>query len=230
MRKRTSPIWEIPKEEFLSICKKSKTISEIMRICKLNDKGGNRKTIFARIKEDNIGISHIPLGYSANRNRRTNFQKNPIEYFLVEHCKSTRFHIKKRLINEDLLKNECCICGLKDIWNGKSISMILDHINGVSDDYRIENLRLVCPNCNSQLDTFTGRNIKKEKKKYLCMDCGIPICHGSIRCHKCHSISRRKIPIRPSKEYLLKEIEEKGYVRTGKKYGVSDNAIRKWLN
>ena len=53
----------------------------------------------------------------------------------------------------------CAICGQKPEWNGKPLTLILDHINGYNHDNRLENLRWVCPNCNMQLDTTGGRNI-----------------------------------------------------------------------
>ena len=52
----------------------------------------------------------------------------------------------------------CSICGHQPLWNGKHLIMILDHINGVPDDWRIENIRLVCPNCDTQLSTFKSKN------------------------------------------------------------------------
>lgn len=55
-------------------------------------------------------------------------------------------------------KNNCCsICGIKE-WNNKNIVFILDHIDGNSYDNSLDNLRLVCPNCDSQLPTFKNRN------------------------------------------------------------------------
>jgi hypothetical protein len=52
----------------------------------------------------------------------------------------------------------CAICGTEDKWNGMSLAMIVDHINGDATDSRRENLRLVCPNCDSQLPTYKARN------------------------------------------------------------------------
>lgn len=58
-----------------------------------------------------------------------------------------------------LLKgNQCSICSLKPIWNDKKLVLILDHINGVPDDWDVNNLRLVCPNCDSQLPTYKSKN------------------------------------------------------------------------
>ena len=51
----------------------------------------------------------------------------------------------------------CECCGISE-WNGKEITLQVDHINGLANDNSLENLRLVCPNCHSQSDTFGGRN------------------------------------------------------------------------
>ena len=65
--------------------------------------------------------------------------------------------LKKRILRAGLLKNECYICGLKE-WLNKPIVLQLDHINGNNKDNRIENLRLLCPNCHSQTSTWCGKN------------------------------------------------------------------------
>jgi hypothetical protein len=109
------------------------------------------------------------------------------------------------------------------------ISLILDHINGVNNDNRLENLRIVCPNCNAGLDTFAGKNkkISKPKKEFKC-ECGNTMFKTSKKCNLCKGVLSRKVE-RPSLEILLKDIEELGYSGTGRKYGVSDNAIKKWI-
>jgi len=58
----------------------------------------------------------------------------------------------------ELNGSNCSICNQEPFWNGKPMIMILDHINGISNDWRLENVRLVCPNCDTQLDTFKSRN------------------------------------------------------------------------
>lgn len=67
--------------------------------------------------------------------------------------------LKHRLLKSQLKKNECECCGLST-WQNQPITMQLDHINGDSYDHRLENLRMLCPNCHSQTTTFCGRNIK----------------------------------------------------------------------
>ena len=110
------------------------------------------------------------------------------------------------------------------------MTLILDHINGENHDDRLENLRWVCPNCNQQLPTTGGRNQKRRKKHYYCVDCGKEISRGCIRCKYCNGkskiVSEENMPIDRNK---LKEfIFTIPFTKIGKMFGVTDNAIRKW--
>ena len=69
--------------------------------------------------------------------------------------------LKEKLYNSGLKKRECEFCGQGEIWGGKKISLILDHIDGDRKNNLIENLQILCPNCNATLDTHCGRNIKR---------------------------------------------------------------------
>ncbi len=70
---------------------------------------------------------------------------------------ATRASVRKTIIKNNLIPYECNECGISD-WNGKKLSLHLDHINGKNGDHRIENLRFLCPNCHSQTETYTGKN------------------------------------------------------------------------
>lgn len=86
-------------------------------------------------------------------------QKWPLERILAE--SKSRVSIKRRLLEAGILKNECDQCGLSS-WRGHHLSIQLDHRNGVRDDHRLENLRMLCPNCHSQTSTFGTRNRKQK--------------------------------------------------------------------
>jgi hypothetical protein len=66
-------------------------------------------------------------------------------------------YLKRRLISSGLLRAACYECGISE-WRGRKLALHLDHVNGVGDDHRLENLRLLCPNCHSQTETYCGRN------------------------------------------------------------------------
>lgn len=225
MRKRTSPIWNISKKELNEIVKNSNSLSEILKFFGLCYKGGNGKTLKKRLEEDGIDYFHIPLGRDSNKGRKIPKKAKPLKEIMIENSTYSRYHLKKRLIKEKILKERCYNCGLPSFWDGKKLVLILDHINGISNDNRLENLRLLCPNCNSQTDTFAGKRLKKY---YYCKKCGTKVSRNFDMCKKCNGLQRRKVE-RPIKKDLLEDISKLGYVGAGKKYGVSDNAIRKWL-
>ena len=81
-----------------------------------------------------------------------------------KHPQYQTFKLKQRLLNVGLKSNQCEDCGITE-WNSKPIAIELDHINGKNFDNRIENLRLLCPNCHSLTDTWRGKNINSGKIK-----------------------------------------------------------------
>jgi HNH endonuclease len=82
-------------------------------------------------------------------------RQRPLELILKK--SRSRCTIKRRLLMAGKLVNRCDFCGLSE-WRGQPLSIQIDHINGVRDDHRIENLRMLCPNCHSQTGTYAGRN------------------------------------------------------------------------
>jgi 5-methylcytosine-specific restriction endonuclease McrA len=70
----------------------------------------------------------------------------------------SRHQLKKRLLHLGLLDYKCVGCGNTGEWNGKILSLEIDHINGDNKDNRLENLRILCPNCHSQTPTFRNKN------------------------------------------------------------------------
>ena len=68
--------------------------------------------------------------------------------------------VKKILLKEDIITNNCEICGISE-WREKEVVCHLDHINGDCHDHSLDNLRMLCPNCHSQTETYAGKNARK---------------------------------------------------------------------
>jgi hypothetical protein len=156
---RTSVIWKPSKKEFQEIVNNSNTLADILRHFELHVGAGNYPTLKRRIKEDGIDISHITLGLSNRKGRTFPKEQKPVHEYLVKgECRISGTKLKKKLFTSGLLKDSCAECGLGNEWNGKTISLTIDHINGDSSDNRLDNLRILCPNCHSQTETFSGRH------------------------------------------------------------------------
>ena len=206
------------KEKLQEVVSSSKTLREVMKKFGRNDSAGSYRVLKKRIEEWGIDTSnllnqseHAKLMYETGQ---FNHRKGYEEIF-CEDSKVSRATVKKRVIDNNYIKYECSDCGSPPKWRNKPLTLILDHINGIRNDNRIGNLRFLCPNCDSQQDTFCKGSsglVKKEKKK-----------------RKYHERpNQRKVKDRPSKKELSEMIDTMTWTAIGKKYNVSDVAVRKW--
>jgi hypothetical protein len=217
-------IMRFSKEILEKIVNSSNNYSEVTKKLGLQPFYGNRQTVKKYINLFEIPTNHFRLTSSGGKGKK----KTELVDILVENSLYLNTtNLKEKLYKEGLKKRCCEICNQDENWLGNKISLILDHINGVNNDNRIENLRIVCPNCNATLPTHGGKNVKHKDKEISKCGCGNPTFEKNDTCVKCSQIKQRKVE-RPNYFQLIDEINSLGYRGCGKKYGVSDNTIRKW--
>lgn len=211
------------KEELEKLVKESDSFAEVLRKQGKSVSGSSIKTLKNKLNE--YEISYLFL------NRRQIHAQIPLEEVLVENRDYSSSRLKRRLILAGLKEDKCEVCGCSNEWNGSFLTLQLDHINGNHSDNRIENLRVICPNCHSQTETFGNKRFNKQK---YCIDCGCEVSRMSTRCYSCASKNKKVVRakyrdiVRPSKEELFELIKTKSFTSIGKMYGISDNAVRKW--
>lgn len=291
----------VNKEELIKIVMNSFSYANVCRNIGVSSVGGNFNTVKKYIKLYNINIDHF-TGQCWNTGDKYKFNGKIIqleEILKGEHPDYKSSSLRIRLIRNDIKENKCEMCGIVE-WNNAKISLHLHHIDGDNTNHKLENLKILCPNCHSQTDTFGAKNSQKENNyskiellttiydsknytevkkklnlsrngdnnfiknilfeynvkftekekiqniileeirldrilkmtgnynKYYCK-CGKEILKNSKMCPVCDKIKQRKVENRPSLEILLNDVSKTNYTLTGKKYGVSDNCIKKWI-
>jgi len=153
-------------EEIRAIVSDSYSAAEACKKIGLANKSGSTTRFKKFVVENKIEHSHWTgqlwsKGKTSLEDKRIKSTGNTYENVFCEQSLANPTYVKSLIIKKELLPYECSICQMQPVWNGKELRLQMDHINGVRNDHRLENLRLVCPNCHSQTETFGSKNKKK---------------------------------------------------------------------
>lgn len=147
------PLKDFTKEQIIEKVNNCTSLSGLARELNYHSRGAILNTIKNYLVENNIDFSHF-TGLAPGRQVRT-----PENIFIMGSTASQKV-LRRHYKDGNYTEYKCSICGLEPFWNGKELSLTLDHINGNNTDDRLENLRWVCPNCDRQLDTYGSKNWK----------------------------------------------------------------------
>ena len=160
----TNKIYEITDEQFVELIKNSTNISEVLFKLGYTVKGNSWG--FSQVRRRMEALNLTPQQFKGKSALKTSDDRlvNP-ENLLRENSKHARNVLRRYILSNNLIPYKCAICGITH-WNNKALSLELDHINGINNDNRLENLRFLCPNCHSQTTTYGSRNQQKNESKY----------------------------------------------------------------
>lgn len=159
---------KIKDEDVIKFAKESRSIAELGEKLGYPRCSGAAyrmlRLIFNRLQVD---TSHFTgHGWNKGKNLLNSTEmryKYSKEEVFGENSPCARAQVKKLIIENNLLEYKCSECSINE-WRGVKVCLQLDHINGIRNDNRLENLRLLCPNCHSLTETYTGKNKNKNVK------------------------------------------------------------------
>lgn len=212
------------KELLGPIVKKSETYLEVVKSLGLQNSSGNNTYIRKVIKKFNLDTSHF---IKNNGSRGKKYQTSD---YLTNKRSIHSSRLREKLIQEGYFTRCCSMCGLTE-WLNSPISLELHHKDGNHENNHLDNLSILCPNCHAFSHALARgchkQKPNKPKRKRKCLMCKAPSVNKFCS-QKCYQLSNR-VAVRPPKKQLEKELEQSNFTQVAKKYGVSDNAIRKWL-
>jgi Zn finger protein HypA/HybF involved in hydrogenase expression len=209
----------------------SECIKDVIVNLGLNINPGTYRIVGFYAKMHGLELPRVASDFfTQNANSRNKISN--IDYFAKDtHRQGSE--LKKRLIRDYNFNDKCSACGIEKEWNGKPLTLQVDHIDGDRFNNVISNLRFLCPNCHSQTITYSRCGIQTKYKKYNYCECGKRIYKKSIKCRDCNLGSQKGIPTNrtkiewPPDDVLISMIVNSNFYALSKELYVTDNAIRK---
>lgn len=158
-------IYKLTDEEFVDLVKSSLNTSEVLFKLGYTTKGNSWGYSQVKQRMIDLNLSGKDFRGKAVTAIINDLKKINKDKLFCKGSKHARNILRKTIIQENLIPYKCAICGITE-WQGKTLSLELDHINGENNDNRLENLRFLCPNCHSQTTTYGSRNQKITETKY----------------------------------------------------------------
>lgn len=184
---------------------------------------------------EKMGIDYAGQQAKKGQYKGTNKYKDVFEY-LEKSTNIKSFILRKKLIESGVKEDKCEICGLSE-WQGVKLPLELHHKDTNHYNNDLENLQILCPNCHSIQEgnsgAAIGTKVKKEVKPKtekiipICPQCGQEFSGKGEMCRNCYNFSNRIVE-RPNRDELKELIRNNSFLSLSEKFGVSDNAIRKW--
>lgn len=141
--------------DFIEAWTTSGSVRQVLGKLGLVEAGGNYAC--AKKRADALGLTKEHMhGQTWNKGKKVG-PKRPVEEYLSNQRPIQSYKLKNRLLAEGLKQHKCECCGITE-WNGQPTPIELDHIDGNKYNNTIENLRILCPNCHAQTDTYRGKN------------------------------------------------------------------------
>lgn len=178
--------------------------------------GNNNKTLQARATF--LGLDSLHFSRKRRLDALRSYRESralTYEDIFCEHSHVKSACVGRYIRKHCLLPYECLLCGNAGVHNGSQLVLQVDHINGVSGDNRLENIRWLCPNCHSQTDTFAGRGRST-------------VARLTTKSRKTDQKARLTKIQWPSKEKLTDMVDRLPVVEIAKQLGVSDVAVKKY--